>query len=349
MQRLRSAPRFAAGLLAAASIFASRAACAPTPTPTLDRIKAAGTFACGLNTEENEYTTSDAHGNRAAFDADLCKALATAALGPNAVFKVVPFPDEEESLDALRAGKVDVVATASPTFRANKGKSGLGFSPIVLYDYQAILVDKTLGVASPKDLAGKKTCFVLDSPMQEQIEGYMEREGLKWIPGPFSEEGEMEAALITRTCAAVTADVTMLAHERIAFRGMARNFEILPDVVAKDPLAMAYRLDDPQWAAVVDWTVEALVEAEELGITKANLPDKMKSGDLRVRRLLGLERGWGQFLAVDDAWAARIVDTVGNYGEVFDRDLGAHSPMRMDRGPNKLWTEGGLMYALPIR
>lgn len=130
---------------------------------------------------------------------------------------------------------------------------------------------------------------------------------------------------------------------------MAQNFEILSDVIAKDPLAPTYRLDDPQWAAIVNWTIEALIQAEESGITQANLAEMKKSDDPVIRRLLGVPRGYGQHLALDDAWAPRVIEAVGNYGEMFERDLGSASVMKLARGANNLWTQGGLMYALPIR
>jgi general L-amino acid transport system substrate-binding protein len=132
---------------------------------------------------------------------------------------------------------------------------------------------------------------------------------------------------------------------------MAKNFEILPEVIAKDPLAPTYTLDDPQWATIVNWTVEALIQAEESGVTQANLAEmKMKkSDDVVIRRLLGLQRGYGQLIGLDDAWAARVIEAVGNYGEIFERDLGSGSVMKLPRGLNNLWTQGGLMYALPIR
>ncbi len=130
---------------------------------------------------------------------------------------------------------------------------------------------------------------------------------------------------------------------------MARDFEILPDVIAKDPLAPTYRLDDPQWATIVNWTVEALIQAEESGVTQANLAEMKKSVDPVIQRLLGDQRGYGQYLGLDDAWVARVIGAVGNYGEIYERDLGSGSVMKLARGPNNLWTQGGLMYALPIR
>jgi general L-amino acid transport system substrate-binding protein len=177
----------------------------------------------------------------------------------------------------------------------------------------------------------------------------MRRKEIKWLPFPFQEEGEMEAAFITGNCAAVTPDVSQLAYERLAFKSMAKNFEILSDVIAKDPLAPTYTLDDPQWATIVNWTVEALIQAEESGITQANVSEMKKSNDAVVRRLLGVQRGYGQFVGLDDAWAARVIEAVANYGEMFERDLGSGSVMKVPRGANNLWTQGGLMYAVPIR
>jgi len=315
---------------------------------TLDKIKASQSLACGINTEEPEYSTQDAHGNHAAFDLDICKAVAVAVLGPGARFTFVPYRSEQDALTALKRGEIALLAAASVNY-LNTANAGFGFARPVFYDYQGFLVNKTLGIASPKDLAGKKTCFLGGTEIGNQLESYMTRAGIKWLPFPFQEEGEMEAAFITNNCAAITADVSQLAYERIAFKGLAKNFEILPDVIAKDPLAPAYRLDDPQWAAIVNWTVETLIQAEESGVTQANVAEMQKSSDAVVRRLLGAQHGYGQYLGLDDAWAARAIAAVGNYGEIFERDLGAGSKLKLPRGPNRLWTQGGLMYAAPMR
>ncbi len=317
---------------------------------TLNRIKAAGSLTCGVNTEEPEYSTQDAHGNHVVFDIDICKAVAVAVLGPNAKFTVKQFRDEQDALKALKSGEIALLATGSPNY-LNTANKGFGFTRPIFYDYQAFFVNKTMGIASPKDLASKKVCYLGGTEIEMQLQSYMQRENIKWLPFPFQEEGEMEAALVTRNCAALSADVSQLGYERLGFKGVAKDFEILPDVIAKDPLAPTYRLDDPQWAAIVDWTVEALIQAEESGVTQANV-DKMKESnteDMVVRRLLGLQRGYSQYLGLDDAWAARVIETVGNYGEMYERDLGSGSVMRLPRGANNLWTQGGLMYALPIR
>jgi general L-amino acid transport system substrate-binding protein len=312
--------------------------------PTLDKVRAAGSLACGIDFEEAEYSIADAHGNHSLFDLDICKAVAVAVLGPGAKFTVVPYRAEKDALEGLKAGKVALVATAS-TNLLNTANLGFGFSRPIFYDYQGFLVNTAMGIKAAQDLAGKKTCFLGDTEIQAQLQGYMDREKMKWLPFPFSEEGEMEAALITGNCAAISADVSQLAYERIAFKGAARNFAILPDVVAHDPLAPAYRADDAQWAAVVNWVVEALIRAEESGVTRADIEAMKNSEDPVVMRLLGTQRGYGQYLGLDDAWAAHVIEAVGNYGEMFDRDLGPASVMKLDRGANQLSGKGGLMYS----
>jgi general L-amino acid transport system substrate-binding protein len=337
-------------LFALACTAALASAQTPAPSPTLARIKSANALKCGVDFEEAEYSTKDAHGNHSAFDLDLCKAIAVAVLGPNAKFTAVPYRAEDDALKGLKSGEVDVLATGSPNYM-NTAALGIGFTRPVFYDYQGFLVNKTLGIHSAKDLAGKKVCFIDGTELQNQLDGYMRREAIKYIPFPFQEEGEMEAALITRNCAAVTADVSQLAYERIAFKGAARNFEILPDVVARDPLAIAFHDDanDPRWGTLLSWIFAALVQAEESGVTQSNVAAMSKSDDPVIQRLLGTQRGYGQYLGLDDAWAVHLISAVGNYGELFDRTLGPASIMRLDRGANNLWNRGGLIDAPPIR
>lgn len=318
------------------------------PGPTLEKVRAAGSLSCGINIELPEYSTEDAHGNHAAFDVDICKAVAVAVLGPNAQFTVVRYNDERDALKGLKSGQVPLLATGTPNL-INTADTTLGFSRPVFYDYQGFLVNKTMGITSAKDLAGKQVCFLGGNELEAELQGYMSREQIKGVPFPFQEEGEMEMALATRHCAAMSADVSQLAYTRNAFKNQAVNYEILPDVIAKDPLAVTYRMDDAQWARIVNWTVEILIEAEEEGVTQGNVAEMKKSEDPLVRRLLGVHRGYWQFLGLDDTWAARVIEAVGNYGEIFERDLGSQSAMKLARGANELWTRGGLMYAIPIR
>ena len=343
--------------LAAVSVFltGSLSSAQSTPTPkTLAKIKAARTLNCGVDFEEAEYSTADAHGNHSRFDLDLCKAIAVAALGPEAKFNAVPFRAEKDALLALQSGEIDVLATASVNFH-NTATLGLGFTAPIFHDHQAFLVNASSGFRSARDFAGKKVCFLGGTEIELQLQAFMARQGIAWLPFSFQEEGEMEAAFITGNCAAVTADVSQLAYERLAFKSTRSTFEILPDVVASDPLAPAFRLDDPQWANLVRWTVQALLLAEAGGITQANVlsrkssADPAHSADIVTARLLGALHGYGQSLGLPDDWAVPVIQAVGNYGELFERTLGSRSVMQLPRGADNLSTNGGVLDPLPIR
>ncbi len=330
---------------AAAALLLGSAASAFAGT-TLDRVRAAHSLSCGVIKEEEDYSRATDHGNRAAFDIDLCKAVAVAILGPGAAFTVKPYPDEPAGVKALRKGEVDLVPTASPTLR-NQTANGLAFARPVFYDEQGFLTPANPAIRSARDLAGKKVCYLTGSASGDALHSWAAREKLDYIWYPFSEAGEMEAAFFTGNCAAVTSDVSYLANLRGIDPRRAREFTILPDHIRKDPLAPAFVEGDRQFAAIVDWTMETLIEAEELGVTAGNLAQMRASADPDVQALLGRPLGTGALLGLDPHWSANVLGAVGNYGEIWERDLGAGSPLRLERGENRLWTHGGLMYALP--
>ncbi len=314
---------------------------------TLLKIRAAGRLACGIVREEPEYSNLDAHGNRALFDIDLCKAIAIAALGSGARFDVTAFPDEIESLEALHGGTVDVIATATPSL-SNESRLGLRFGRTMLFDFQGLMVNTAMGVRTLDDLPGKKICYLTETAIELNLLRAMEQRKIKFIPFPFQEEGEMEAAFLTNNCAAISSDVTQLAYERIAFRAKGLDYAILPDVLAKDPLASATRNSDLQWSGLVNSVGEVLVQAEESRITAATVEEMGSVSDPLIRRLLGSSPGIGKPLGLDDEWARRTIKGVGNYGEIFERDLGPATPMRLVRGPNRLWNDNGLLIAAPL-
>ncbi len=313
---------------------------------TLDKVRAAHSLTCGVIKEEEDYSRAEDHGNRAAFDLDSCKAVAVAILGPRAQFTIKVYSDEPDAAAALRKGSIDLLPTASPTL-ANEIGNMFGFARPTFYDAQGFLVLTKSGIRNAHDLAGKKVCYLTGSEADGGLRAYAAREHLEYIWYPFSEAGEMEAAFFTGNCVAVTSDISQLANTRAIDKQRAREFTILPDHIRKDPLAPACRLGDPQFAAVVDWTVEALIEAEELGVTRANVAQMQVSADPEVQLLMGKPLSTGKLLGLDMHWAANVIEATGNYGEIFERDLGAGSPLRLDRAENRLWTQGGLMYALP--
>ena len=321
--------------------------CTARAQTTLLKVKSTGRLACGIVREEPEYSNLDAHGNRALFDIDLCKAVAISVLGAGARFDVTAFPDEIESLKALQGGTVDMIASATPSL-TRASSLGLGFGRTMLFDFQGLMVNTAMGVRTVNDLAGKKICYLTETNIELNLISAMEQRRIKFIPFPFQEEGEMEAAFLTNNCAAISADVTQLAYERIAFRAKGLDYDILPDVLAKDPLASATRNADPQWSLLVSSVGEVLVQAEESGITAAKVEEMTSLSDPLVRKLLGGSSGIGKPFGLDDEWARRAIQGVGNYGEIFNRDLGAATPMRLARGPNRQWRDGGLLIAAPL-
>lgn len=311
----------------------------------LDQVKSSNALTCGIVTDEADYSKADTHGNLAALGADFCKAVAVAVLGKDAKIIANAFPDEPHGLQAVQSGAVALLAGATPSLW-NAATWSVGFGPPLFYDGQAFLVMN--GIASLKDLAGKQVCFIDGSDADERLQPQLAARGIAYIPFPFQEDGEMQMALFTHHCQAMTGDLSRLAAMRASFRGRAREFAILPETIAKDPLAPAYRRDDPAWAAIVDWTVRALIQAEESEVTQANVEKMMGSDDPDTMRLLGTRKGVGKALGLDDDWAVRVIKAVGNYGEIYARDLGENSPLKLPRGANALWTKGGLMYAEPL-
>ena len=317
-----------------------------TGTPVLDHIRKAHLLTCAVSKEEEDYSRATDHGNRALFDIDMCKAVAVAILGPGARFDIHVFSDEPGAVAALEKSEVDMIASASPSV-ANTAK-GFVFSRPTFYDGQGFLLKNDPAVHSPLDLAGKKICFLIETPAERGLHAYAAAHGISYIWYPFSEAGEMEAAFFGGNCAAITGDVSQLANDRGIYPKRLSEYTVLPQIIRQDPLAAATLSSDPRFAAVVNWTVNALIDAEQLGVTQANVDTFLTSTDPRMRDLVGERYGTGTLLGLDPHWAANVIHAVGNYGEMFRRDLGAGSPLRLDRGENRLWTDGGLMYALPL-
>ena len=320
------------------------------PHPVLDRIRAAHAMNCGVSKEEEDYSRATDHGNRAAFDIDLCKAVAVAVLGPGAKLLLQSYPDENYAVRALRTGEIDMLATATDSI-SNTAVDIL-FTRPVFYDGQGILTTNDPARRTPLDLAGKKVCFLTGSAAEEGLHAYAREHNITYIWYPFSEAGEMEAAFFTGNCDAVSGDVSQLANTRTIDPRRANDFKVLPQLIRQDPLATATLGGDVRFSAIVRWTMETLVAAESLGVTMGNAKSVATSTTRpEVQAVLGQRFGSGTALGLDPYWGVNVVAAVGNYGEIFDRDLGARSTLGLDRGENRLWTDGGLMYGLvpPIR
>ena len=323
------------------------------------RVRAAGVLHCGIDVEEAEYSTSGDHGNREAFDAGLCRAVAVAVLGENARVSVAHYPDDRAAMQGLNAGEVEMVATLTDDFSHSVG-THLELTRPVLWDGVGFLVPASSSATRARQLSGKKICFLAETTAEESVRAWFTRQRLEpvpfpfqFVPFPFQEEGEMQAAFATGNCGALAGDRTRLAETRAALARRGHRSRLLPETVSQDPLASAVRAGDPQWAAIVDWVMEALVQAEESGVTQANVKAmraraaQANGADPVLRFLLGASHEIGPALGLDDGWVARVIAATGNYGEIYERDLGSASPMRLPRGENNLWLHGGVMVALP--
>ncbi len=323
-------------------------ACAPAAAragAVLDRVRSAGQLACGSITEPGDYTKDDSHGRTEAFGADICRAVAAAVLGDASRATVSGFADEQDGLAALHAGRVALLVGASP----NPGlaqRYGVAFGLPVFFDGQGFLVRRGAGIASLSDLAGKTVCFIGGTMAEDDATRVLHARGVNFLPFPFEEMGEMQAALVTGHCAAQTGDVSALAAGRRGFHGQVSAFIILPEQITIDPLCPVVPDSDAAWARIVDRVGLTLVQAEASGVTRANAATLAQGGDDTVRTLLGARRSAQGGLDLPDGWGLRVIEAVGNYGEVFARDFGA---IGLPRGPNRPWTQGGMLWAPVFR
>jgi general L-amino acid transport system substrate-binding protein len=327
------------------------------PAQILAHIRQTQTLRCGINLETPEYSTSDDHGGREAFDAAICKAVAVAILGPDARVTFISYPDDVTSMAALTSGAVDLLPTLTLDLTHSAG-TGIAFSPPLLYDGVGFLVpiaaDKAAKITHASDLSNQKICFLAETEPEVALRAWFAQQHLKFLPFPFQEEGEMEAAFVTGNCAALAGDLTRLATTRLAFGPLASRYALLPEQISKDPLAAASLANDPAFAQIVLWTIEVLLQAEESGLTQQNVtptdPDPNgPTPDPAVQRLTGQTHEIGARLLLDDSWATKVIAAVGSYGELFARTLGDQSPLKLPRGLNRLYGQGGLMYPLPIK
>ena len=340
------------GLTVVAALVATFAVAKPALAgPTLDKIKAAGGFSCGVPTGIPGYAQPDAQGVYAGFDVDICKALSAAIFGDPGKVKYVPLTAQQR-FTALQSGEVDVLSNNTTWTMQRDTDLGLNFGPVVFYDGQGFLVPKKLGVKSAKDLNGATICVQPGTTTELNLADYFRANKMDYKPVVIEKIDEIYAAFFAGRCDVMTGNSSALAAQRIGRASNPDDYMILPERISKEPLAPVVRHGDDQWHDIVDWVVYALIQAEETGITKANVDDMLKTDDPGIKRMLGVTPGMGKALFGSEdyeKWAYNEIKAVGNYGEIFDRNIGAGSPMKLERGLNNLWTKGGLLYAMPIR
>jgi general L-amino acid transport system substrate-binding protein len=316
--------------------------------PTLDAVKARGQLICGVSTGSAGFAVADKTGAYQGLDADLCHALAAAVLGAPEKVKYVPLTGQQR-LTALQSGEIDILSRNTTWTLQREALSGLLFGPPVFYDGQGFIVPKKLNVKSTKELNGATVCVSPGTTTELNLADYTRLNHLDMRPVSIENLDEVENTFIAGRCDVYTNDATSLAGMRLTKAPNPDEYAILPELISKEPLAQAVRQGDDQWFDITRWTVFALINAEEKGITRANLDEMKKSEDPEVKRLLGVTPGNGKALGLDEDWAVRAIRAVGNYGEIFDRNLGKDSPLKLERGLNDLWTRGGLLYAPPAR
>jgi len=316
------------------------------PAQTLDSIRAAHHLECGTVEGTDDWNGDDIHGNLSALGAEVCRAVAVTIFGDEGGLKIEAFPAEPEALSALQAGTIQLAVGVSPSASAAV-HFGIGFGPPIFFDSQRLMVSKFSGITNLTDLRNKLICAMDMSQPDRALRDEMTARGIPYGLQAHSEQGEMDASVAVRRCQAGTAMESRLAQSRANFHARTSDFVFLPERFGLYPIVPAYRYGDQKFGLVVDWVVSALIEAEALGITRANVAEASKRKDMRAEQLLGHDFATAQALGLAHDWAAKVIAATGNYGEIFERTTG--KPYHLDRGLNALWTDGGLMRPVPMR
>lgn len=316
---------------------------------TLDAVKSRGQVLCGVSTGVAGFSAADSQGVWTGLDVDLCKAIAAAVLSDASKVKFVPLTPLQR-FTALQSGEVDILARNTTWSLSRDASLGLAFTGINYYDGQAFMVPAKSKVKSAKLLKGATVCVQSGTTTEKNLTDFSRGNKLDMKPVVFEKLDAANGAYFSGRCQAYTTDASGLASIRSKEAKNPADHVILPELISKEPLGPAVRRGDDEWFQIVRWVGYGLVEAEEHGITQANV-DKLKtsSTDPVVQRLLGVNEDMGKLLGLDRDWLARAVKAAGNYGESFERNVGEGSPIKLPRGANKLWNQGGLMYAPPIR
>ncbi|MBN9454101.1 MAG: amino acid ABC transporter substrate-binding protein [Bosea sp.] len=314
---------------------------------TLAQVKQRGILNCGSNTGLAGFGVPDAQGNWKGLDVDLCRAIsATIFNDPNKV-KFIPL-SAKDRFTALQSGEVDVLVRNSTWTMTRDASLGLLFTGVNYYDGQGFLVRKKLGVNSALQLNGASVCTQQGTTTELNLADYFRANNLKYEVVAFASSDETVKAYDAGRCDAFTTDASGLYAERLKLTNPDDHL-VLPEIISKEPLGPSVRNNDPQWFNLVKWTHFAMLNAEELGVTQANVDQQLKSDNPEIKRLLGTEGKFGEQVGLTPDWVVRIIKHVGNYGESFERNVGQGSLLKIARGQNGLWTKGGLQYAPPVR
>jgi general L-amino acid transport system substrate-binding protein len=315
---------------------------------TLDTVKQRGTLVCGVSTGFAGFSTPDSQGNFKGLDVDYCRALAAGVLGdPNKVRYVAL--TAQNRYTALQSGEIDVLYRNSTETFLRGTTLGLRQGPVNFYDGQGFVVKKDTGVKDLKGLNGATVCVAQGTTHEVTLGDYGRANGIDWKPLVFDRVDTMYQTFFGGRCDAMTQDASALAGAVATAAPNPADYVVLPTTISKEPLGPFTRNGDEVWSDIITWLHYGLVEAEELGVTQANVDDMAKSSAPAVQRLLGVSGDLGSRLGLDNKWMQQAIKATGNYGEIFERNVGKSSPLKLERGLNGLWTKGGLMYAIPFK
>ncbi len=337
--------------LAAGALFAFGVLTAlpATAGKTLDAIKARGQLICGVNPSLPGFAAADSQGVWAGLDVDVCKAIAASAVGDATKIKWVPL-NASQRFAVLQSGEIDILSRNTTWTLTRDASLGLHFTGVTYYDGQGFMVPSKGKIKNPKQLKGATVCVQSGTTTEKNLSDYSKANGLAIKPVVFDTQEATNKAYFAGRCQAYTTDASGLASVRNKEASKPEDHLILPELISKEPLGPSVRRGDDEFFAIAKWVVFALIEAEENGITQANV-DQMKSDskDPVVQRILGTSEDTGKLLGLDKDWAYRAIKAVGNYGEIFERNVGPGSALKLPRGVNNLWSKGGLVYAPPVR
>ena len=314
---------------------------------TYDAVKKKGFVQCGVSTGIAGFSAADSKGEWKGLDVDMCRAIAATMFNDSTKFKVTPL-NTQQRFTALQSGEIDVLTRNTTQTLTRDTTLGLIGAGVNYYDSQGIMVSKDLGVKSAKDLNGATVCVQPGTTTELNLADWFRSEKIEFKPVVIDKFDEIVRAFTANRCDAFTTDKSQLASIRSTLEN-ADKYEILPEDFSKEPLGPMVRQGDDPWLNVVRWSLFAQIEAEEYGITSKNVDEMLKSPNPNIQRILGVSPGMGKNMGVDEKWAYTIIKQVGNYGEVFERNLGQGSPMKLARGINASYKQGGVMYAWPVR
>ncbi len=337
--------KFAVAAMAAFGVLLSGSAHAGK---TLDTIKSRGQIVCGVNTGLAGFSQADSNGKWSGLDVDFCRAVAAAVLGDGEKVKYVPL-NAQQRFTALQSGEIDVLARNTTFTLTRDGSLGLHMTAVTYYDGQGFMVPAKSKIKNARQLKGQTVCVQSGTTTEKNLTDFSKANGLNIKPVVFEKLEAATGAYFSGRCIAYTTDASGLASVRNKAARNPADHVILTELISKEPLGPMVRRGDDEWFAIAKWVIYGLIEAEEYGITQANVEQMRSSQDPVVQRILGVSEDTGKLLGLDKDWMARAVKTTGNYGEIFERNVGPKSAVGLPRGVNNQWNKGGLMYAFPIR